>query len=47
MAKILVPLAAILVLAASGLEAAAQRTCPDGKVYDPDKDRCVTPRGSH
>jgi hypothetical protein len=47
MAKILVALLATLAFAATILDAAAQTSCPDGKVYDPDKGKCVTPRGSH
>ncbi len=48
MAKILVALLATLAFAASSLEVAAQtKKCPDGKIYDPGKDKCVTPRGSN
>lgn len=48
MAKILVALMATLAFAASTLEVSAQtRDCPEGKIYDPDKGKCVTPRGSH
>ncbi len=48
MGKILVALLATLAFAALGLEASAQtKSCPDGKVYDPDSGKCVTPRGSH
>lgn len=46
MAKILMALLATLAFAASTLDAAAKK-CPDGKVYDPDTGKCVTPRGSH
>jgi hypothetical protein len=46
MAKILVALLATLAFAASTLEVAAKE-CPDGKVYNPDTGKCVTPRGSH
>jgi hypothetical protein len=48
MAKILVALLATLAFAALSLDASAQtRKCPEGKVYDPDTGKCVTPRGSH
>jgi hypothetical protein len=48
MAKILVALLATLAFAASTLEVAAQtKKCAEGKVYDPDTGKCVTPRGSH
>lgn len=48
MAKILVALLATLAFASATLTVAAQaKSCPDGQVYDPDKDKCVTPRGSH
>lgn len=49
MAKTLVALmAAALALAAASLGATAQtRDCPEGKVYDPSKGKCVTPRGSY
>jgi hypothetical protein len=48
MVKILVALLATLAFAASTLEVSAQsKKCPEGKVYDPDTGKCVTPRGSH
>jgi hypothetical protein len=48
MARLLVALLATLAFSASSLQGSAQtRKCPDGKVYDPDKRKCVTPRGSH
>ena len=48
MAKTLVALLATLAFAASSLPVGAQTSeCPEGKVYDPDKGKCVTPRGSH
>jgi len=48
MARIFAALLAILAFAALSLEVSAQtQDCPDGKVYDPDKGKCVTPRGSH
>jgi Chitin binding Peritrophin-A domain len=48
MAKVLVALLAILAFAASTLEVSAQtKKCPDGKVYNPDTGKCVTPRGSY
>ena len=48
MVKILVALLATLAFAASTLEASAQsKKCPEGKVYNPDTGKCVTPRGSH
>ena len=48
MAKILVALLATLAFSASTLEVSAQtRNCPEGKVYNPDTGKCVTPRGSH
>ena len=48
MAKFLVALLATLAFSASTLEVSAQtRTCPEGKVYNPNTGKCVTPRGSH
>lgn len=47
MVKILVALLATLAFTASTLQVSAQRRCPEGKVYNPDTGKCVTPRGSH
>lgn len=47
MAKVL-SLAALLALMVPAFDASAQtKTCPDGQYYDPDKRKCVTPRGSY
>jgi len=48
MAKILLAMLTTLALAASTLAVSAQtKECPEGKVYNPDTGKCVTPRGSH
>jgi hypothetical protein len=48
MARILVALLALLAFSALSLEVSAQtKKCPEGKVYDPDTGKCVTPRGSY
>ncbi len=47
MVKVLVALLATLAFTASTLEVTAQTRCPEGKVYNPDTGKCVTPRGSY
>jgi hypothetical protein len=48
MAKLLVALVATVAFAVVSLDASAQaKKCPEGKVYDPDTGKCVTPRGSY
>ena len=48
MAKTLVALLATIAFTGMSLDASAQqRKCPDGKVWNPDTGKCVTPRGSH
>ena len=48
MAKTIVLFLATVAFAALSLDASAQaKRCPEGKVYNPDTGKCVTPRGSH
>jgi hypothetical protein len=48
MTKKIVLFLATFAFAALSLDASAQtKQCPEGKVYDPDKRKCVTPRGSY
>jgi Chitin binding Peritrophin-A domain len=48
MAKALVALLATVAFAALSYGASAQaKDCPDGKVYNPETGKCVTPRGSN
>jgi len=48
MARTLVALLATLAVATLSLDASAQtKKCPQGKVYNPDTGKCVTPRGSY
>jgi len=47
MVKTLIALLATLAFAGMTLDATAQQRCPKGKVWHPDKGKCVTPRGSH
>ncbi len=48
MTKTIVLFLATIAFAFLSLGASAQtKRCPDGKVYDPDTGKCVTPRGSN
>ncbi len=48
MTRGIVLLLATIALGVLSLDASAQtKQCPDGKVYDPDTGKCVTPRGSN
>lgn len=48
MTKTIVLFLAMIAFAAMSVDASAQtKRCPEGKVYDPDKRKCVTPRGSN
>ncbi len=48
MTKAVVLLLATLAFAVVSLDASAQtKQCPEGKVFDPDTGKCVTPRGSN
>ena len=48
MTKTVVLLLATLTFAILSIDASAQtKKCPQGKVYDPDSGKCVTPRGSN
>ena len=47
MTKTLVALLVTIAFVGLSLDASAQKQkCPEGKVWHPDKGRCVTPRGS-
>ena len=48
MTKTIVLFLATFAFACLSLDASAQtKQCPDGKVYNPDTGKCVTPRGSN
>lgn len=48
MPKLILALLASLAIAAMSAPLMAQaKKCPEGKVYNPDTGKCVTPRGSY
>ena len=48
MTRAIVLFLATIAFAALNLDASAQtKRCPEGKVYNPDTGKCVTPRGSN
>ena len=47
MTKTIVLLLATITFSVLSFDASAQTRCPEGKVYNPDTGKCVTPRGSN